>query len=70
MPRPFSAMIIDEAHVVGDWGASIIPTFQLLPMVKNQLMFRNPDLRLLLLSATISVEEEKELVTLFREGLS
>lgn len=70
MPRPFSAMIIDEAHVVGDWGASIIPTFQLLPMVKNQLMFRNPDLRLLLLSATISVEEENELVTLFREGMS
>jgi len=70
MSRPFSAMVIDEAHVVGDWGASIIPTFQLLPTIKNQLCFRNPDLRVLLLSATISVEEERELIHLFGEGLA
>ena len=30
MERPISAFIVDEAHVIGDWGASIIPTFQLL----------------------------------------
>jgi superfamily II DNA or RNA helicase len=69
MPRPFSALMIDEAHVIGDWGASIIPAFQLLPTIKNQLLIRNPELRLLLLSATISVEEEKELIKLFREGM-
>jgi superfamily II DNA/RNA helicase len=69
MQRPFTAMVIDEAHVIGDWGASIIPTFQLLPTIKNQLMFRNPDLRLLLLSATISKEEEEELVKLFQDGM-
>jgi len=69
MQRPFTAMVIDEAHVIGDWGASIIPTFQLLPTIKNQLMFRNPDLRLLLLSATISEAEEEELVNLFQEGM-
>ena len=69
MERPISALMIDEAHVIGDWGASIIPTFQLLPMIKNQLLFRNRDLRVLLLSATISVEEEAELITLFQEGL-
>ena len=69
MERPISALMIDEAHVIGDWGASIIPTFQLLPTIKNQLLFRNRDLRVLLLSATISVEEEAELITLFQEGL-
>jgi len=69
MQRPFSAMVIDEAHVIGDWGASIIPKFQLLPTIKSQLMLRNPELRLLLLSATISVAEEEELVNLFRDGM-
>jgi superfamily II DNA/RNA helicase len=69
MPRPFSMMVIDEAHVVGDWGASIIPQFQLLPMIKDQLRYRNPNLRLLLLSATISVNEEEELIRLFKEGM-
>lgn len=68
MERPISAFIVDEAHVIGDWGASIIPTFQLLPSLKEQLRYRNPDLRVLLLSATISIEEEKELTSLFRNG--
>ena len=66
---PYISPYDREAHVIGDWGASIIPTFQLLPMIKNQLLFRNRDLRVLLLSATISVEEEAELITLFHEGL-
>ena len=68
MERPISAFIVDEAHVIGDWGASIIPTFQLLPSIKEQLRYRNPDLRVLLLSATISIEEELELTNLFCNG--
>jgi superfamily II DNA/RNA helicase len=68
MERPISAFIVDEAHVIGDWGASIIPTFQLLPSIKEQLRHRNPDLRVLLLSATISIEEELELINLFSDG--
>lgn len=68
--NPPSLLIIDEAHVIGDWGASIRPEFQLLGWVKDRLMLANPDLRVLLMSATISNEEEKELKNIFSSGMS
>lgn len=67
--NPVSCLVIDEAHVVGDWGASIRPDFQLLGWVKDRLLKANPELRVLLLSATISSNEEIELRRLFERGL-
>ena len=67
--NPVSCLVIDEAHVVGDWGASIRPDFQLLGWVKDRLLKANPELRVLLLSATISLNEESELRRLFERGL-
>lgn len=69
LENPVSMLVIDEAHIVGDWGASIRPEFQLLGWVKDRLLHANPDLRVLLLSATISENEETELTRLFNRGL-
>ena len=69
LENPISMLVIDEAHIVGDWGASIRPEFQLLGWVKDRLLHANPDLRILLLSATISGNEETELTRLFNRGL-
>lgn len=69
LENPVSMLVIDEAHIVGDWGASIRPEFQLLGWVKDRLLHANPDLRVLLLSATISVNEETELTRMFNRGL-
>ena len=69
LDNPVSCLVIDEAHVVGDWGASIRPDFQLLGWVKDRLLKANPELRVLLLSATISRNEESELRRLFERGL-
>ena len=70
MKVPFSMMVVDEAHIIGSWGASIRPQFQLLSLVKDRLLDRNPNLRVLLMSATISISEEKELIRLFSSGLN
>jgi superfamily II DNA helicase RecQ len=69
MPNKISTLIIDEAHIVGDWGASIRPEFQMLSWVKDRLLIANPNLRVILMSATISRDEEKELTNLFSNGL-
>ena len=69
MKNPFSLMVVDEAHIIAEWGASIRPTFQLLNMVKERLVQANPKLRLLLMSATITSEEDEELRRMFGEGM-
>ena len=69
MKVPFSMMVVDEAHIIGSWGSTIRPQFQLLNLVKNRLLQRNPMLRVLLMSATISLEEEVELIRLFSDNL-
>jgi superfamily II DNA/RNA helicase len=69
MSNPFSLMVVDEAHTIADWGASIRPEFQLLGWVKDRLLEREPRLRVLLMSATITKHEEIELTSLFRRGL-
>jgi superfamily II DNA/RNA helicase len=69
MKNPFSTIIVDEAHTIGDWGSSIRPEFQLLGWVKDRLLQKNPDLRVILQSATITENEEEELLRLFKRGL-
>ena len=60
--------MIDEAHVIGDWGANIIPTFQLLPMIEP-VLFRNRSEGTVALRNDF-VEEEAELITLSRRFTS
>jgi len=61
LSNPVSTLILDEAHIIGDWGASFRPDFQLIPWIRDRLMAVNPELRIILMSATISKNEEKEL---------
>lgn len=68
MANKVSTIIIDEAHVIGDWGGSFRPDFQMLTWVKMRLKMANPDLRIVLMSATISSNEESELKDLFSDG--
>ena len=65
MRIPFSTLIIDEAHLVGDWGASIRPQFLLLGMIRDVLTTLNPHLRIIVQSATITENENEELRRLF-----
>ena len=67
MKNPFSLLVVDEAHTIADWGASIRPEFQLLDTLKRAILRRNPSLRVLLMSATITEEEDKELRRMFDE---
>ena len=56
--KMFSLFVIDEAHIVSDWGVTIRPHFIMLKSIIKQLVRLNSELRLLFLSATISDKEE------------
>lgn len=48
-----ATLVIDEAHIVQSWGRTFRPDFQALPALVRALRTGDPDLRILLLSATI-----------------
>ena len=50
--RYLKNIIIDEAHIVVDWGTSFRVDYQCLEAWRNQLLRTNPTLRTVLLSAT------------------
>lgn len=56
-----TAFVVDEAHIVESWGRSFRPDFQRLPSLVAELRERNPDLRTVLLSATIGRTAQAEL---------
>lgn len=48
-----TAVFIDEAHIVENWGRTFRPDFQRLPGLVGELRGKNQDLRCVLLSATL-----------------
>ncbi|SHO53371.1 DEAD/DEAH box helicase [Anaerocolumna xylanovorans] len=50
--RYLKNIVIDEAHIVVDWGASFRVDYQCLESWRKNLIFSNPNLRTFLLSAT------------------
>lgn len=46
-------LFVDEAHIVESWGRSFRPDFQRLPALLAELRAANPDVRAVLLSATL-----------------
>lgn len=48
-----AAVFIDEAHIIENWGRSFRPDFQRLPGLVQELGVHNPDLKCILLSATL-----------------
>lgn len=62
-------LVIDEAHIVSDWGNVFRTEFQLLATFRQQLLsFSKGQLRTLLLSATISHTSQALLQKLFSES--
>ena len=50
--RYLKNIVIDEAHILVDWGASFRVDYQCLESWRNMLLLTNPSLRTILLSAT------------------
>lgn len=62
------AVFIDEAHIVESWGRSFRPDFQRIPALVAKLRESNPQLRVLLLSATLGDQARKELQRGYAQG--
>lgn len=61
-------LFIDEAHIVETWGRSFRPDFQRLPSLLQRLRVANPDLRAVLLSATLPDSSRKILRNAWQLG--
>lgn len=63
-----SALIIDEAHLIVNWGVSFRPEFQILSVFRNRLKECSTiGLKTILLSATFTEEDTKIIKSLFNE---
>ena len=60
-------LVIDEAHMVVEWGSSFRLDFQTLESFRNRLMSMNAGLRTILLSATYDNRETTILKSLFSD---
>lgn len=56
-----TTFFVDEAHIIESWGRSFRPDFQRLPGLVEALRGSNPDLRTVLLSATVNGAARAEL---------
>lgn len=66
--RILKNLIIDEAHIIFEWGDSFRLDFQCLDIFKKELLSENCELRTFLLSATFSEEDVKILKNLYSNG--
>jgi RecQ family ATP-dependent DNA helicase len=58
--------VVDEAHMVAEWGQDFRPDFFRLGVVRNRLRDQNPQIQTLLLSATLTENSERVLLQVFR----
>jgi ATP-dependent DNA helicase RecQ len=56
-----TAVFVDEAHIIESWGRTFRPDFQRLPALVSELRSNNANLRVVLLSATLTSAARKEL---------
>lgn len=61
-------IVIDEAHIVVDWGASFRVDYQCLQTWRKKLLLKNPSIRTILLSATFEEKSVDILKKLFSES--
>ena len=60
-----SAIVVDEAHLVIDWGMHFRPEFQFIPTLCNQISQKANGVYIVLLSATITPSDSDTLRQLF-----
>lgn len=58
-------IVIDEAHLAVEWGDSFRPDFQCLQGWRKELLLRNPEIRTVLMSATLNKKAVDILRNLF-----
>lgn len=58
-------LVVDEVHLVSDWGEGFRPDFQRLGWLRKRLVRSNPALRTQLLSATVTPRTETEIRRVF-----
>ncbi len=58
---PINALVIDEAHCISEWGHDFRPSYLKLPSMQRSLAKRNPELRLIALTATAGQQVEKDM---------
>ncbi|MGE0322134.1 MAG: protein DpdF [Polyangiaceae bacterium] len=66
-----NTLVVDEAHLVAQWGTEFRPEFQALSGLRRTLMAacgKHPALRTVLLTATLTQEAWSTLNTLFGDG--
>lgn len=61
-------IVVDEAHIVADWGALFRVDYQCLESWRHDLMVTNPAIRTILLSATFDDQSVPVLKKLFSEN--
>lgn len=61
-------LIVDEAHIIFEWGDSFRLDFQFLDVFKNDLLSFNKNLRTYLLSATFSEDDVNKLKHMYSNG--
>ncbi len=60
-----SAIVVDEAHLIIDWGMHFRPEFQFIPTLCNQISQKADGTYIVLLSATITTSDSDTLKRLF-----
>ncbi|MCB8814729.1 DEAD/DEAH box helicase [Desulfosporosinus shakirovi] len=64
--QPLTDLVIDEAHIVQDWGALFRPDFQMLSVIRKELFaLCDGKLKTILLSATLTEDTVENLKILF-----
>lgn len=59
-------LVIDEAHIVDEWGHDFRPDFFRLGRERERLLEQNPDIKTLFLSATLTQDTEQTLEKVFK----
>lgn len=62
-----SMLVVDEAHLIVDWGGGFRPEFQLIPSFRNSINKTGNKIKTILLSATITSKDATILKSIFND---
>jgi ATP-dependent DNA helicase RecQ len=63
---PINFLAVDEAHCISEWGHDFRPSYLKLPMVRDMLKQRNPELQLTALTATAGQQVQADMLSILR----